>query len=630
MRSLGPHRASCRRRTRGWDRRALAVLLAAAAFAIVAVGIGSGIIRVPGLLPQVGGPTAVPTTQTYRLYYEVTPLDRHTPSSDELQRALDVLKARAAAYQGTAAGEVLTDIPDTVAVDVTVPADDPGRLEELRAVLPLTGGVLIGTMSDGPIEVGASTNERAFEPAYGNGVAFTPTLRADGSALDLAVEAGVFRPFSDWASFHPGGTGVIVSQDGVVLALAPITVPKEGGSWTIPFTPDQVAGGLPRRLLALFSSGSLQNPVHEVAPAGMPLAPGISPEPELTPAPTVAAGNSLYIEYGVQPTDGTKPTTEDILQIEDLLSARLSASGVTGFRIGTTTEGDRITVDVPVPADDPSVTEPLLKLMGATGLVEFVALGNVGLEGGLIDPASPRLFAGNLDPVGDAAVVYDQDGNRMVQLTLEPAAAAEFESWSAAHIGELFALVLDGEVISVPTIMSAIPDGVLQVSFGAEGGWPEAEATNLVALLASGRLPHPVSEISTNATQATPTPAPSAAPTALDVAGFVAACPAVGGCSYALELRGADAQWRADLAVDAAGQVSAGAGLPATLEPGYYSVTVTSRRNPDSIGGGIGDPGPVDATCSADFAVAAFDDVMLVSATFAKGSCEIRASVPQP
>ena len=615
---------------RGWDPRALAVLAAAAVLAIVAVGIGSGIVRLPGIVPQVGTPTVAPNTQTYRLYYEVMPLDRHTPTTDELQGALDVLRARAAAYQRTATGEVLTDIPHTVAVDVALPADDPGRLEELRAVLPLTGGVLIGTMSDGPIEVGASTTERAFEPAYGSGVAFTPTLRADKSALDLAVEAGVYRPFSDWASFHPGETGVITTSDGVVLALAPITVPVQGGSWTIPFTANQVAAGVPRRMLALFASGPLRNPVREVAPAGLPLAPGISPEPDPTPAPTVAPGNSLYVEYVVLPTDGTKPTTEDIFQIEDLLSGRLSASGVTGFRIGTTTEGDRITVDVPVPADDPSVTGPLRKLLGATGLVEFVPLGNIGLEGGLIDPASPRLFAGNLDPVGDAAVVYDQDGNRMVQLTLEPSAAAEFESWSAAHSGELFALVVDGNVISVPTIMSAIPDGVLQVSWGAEGGWPEAEATNLVALLASGRLPHPISEISTNAAEAARTPAPSAAPAALDVAGFVAACPAVGGCSYALELRGADAQWRADLAVDAAGQVSAGAGLPATLEPGYSTVTATSRRNLDSIGGGIGDPGPVDATCSADFAVAAGDDVMLVSATFAKGSCENQGGRPAP
>ena len=615
-------------RPRGWDRRALSVLAVAAVLAIVAVGIGSGIVRLPGILPLVGGPSEVPGAGTYRLYYKVTPLDRHEPTADEVRHALDVLRARVAAYQGTVSGEVLTGIPDTVAVEVTVPADDPGRLGEMRALLPLAG-IIIGTVTDGTVEVGGSTDGVSFEPAFGNGTGITPTLRADGSALDLVFGPQVATQFADWARSHAGGTAV-VTVDGVVTMLVPITVPAQGSSWTIPFTADEVAAGFPRRMFALFSSGSLQNPVREVAPRGMQLAPGITPEPEPTLSPTVAPGKALYIEYEVLPADATQPTTQDVYDIEDLLSARLTATGITGFRIGTMTESETITVDVPVPADEPSVTGPVRQLLGATGLVEFVPLGTVGLEGGLIDPGAPRLFAGNLDPVGDAAVVFDQDGNRMVQLTLEPGAAAEFENWSATHIGELFALVVDGEVISVPTIMSAIPDGVLQVSWGAEGGWPEAEATNLVALLASGRLPHPVSETSTNAAEAARTPAPSAAPTALDVAGFVAACPAVGGCSYALELRGADAQWRADLAVDAAGQVTAGAGLPATLEPGYYSVTATSRRNPDSIGGGIGDPGPVDATCSADFTVAAGDDVMLVSATFAKGSCEIRAGVLQP
>jgi hypothetical protein len=495
-------------------------------------------------------------------------------------------------------------------------------------VLPIEGGLIIGTMNDGPIEVGASTEGRDFEPALGSGAGLTPTLRPDGSALDLAVEPGVFAMSSDWASAHLGGTGVITTYDSVVIALAPITVPGQGGIWTIPFTPDQVATGVPRKLLALFSSSWLRNPVREVAPRGVELAPGITPEPERAPSPTVAPGQGLQVEYRVLQVLGEPATPADLSAILDIMSRRVV--GIGAAFSGSTTGTDTIAVGVAIPASDAVEATRIRELLGATGLVEFVPLGTIGLEGGLIDESVPRLFAGNLDPVAHAAIVYDQDGNRMLQLTLEPTAAAAFATWSSSHIGELVAIVVDGEPISVPSIQGPIRDGILQVSSGGEGGWPETEAANLVALLASGRLPHPVEEMSTNAAEPAPTPAPSAAPTELDVAGFVAACPAVGGCSYALDLRGADAQWRTDLAVDAGGQLSAGAGLPATLEPGYYSVTATRRQNPDSIGGGIGAPGPVDATCSADFAVAAFDDVMLVSVTFATGSCEIRAGVLQP
>ena len=612
-------------RPRGWDRRALAVLAVAAVLAIVAVGIGSGIVRLPGILPLIGGPSEVPGAGTYRLYYKVTPLDRHAPTADEVQRALDVLRARVAAYQGTASGEVLTDIPDTVAVDVTVPADDPGRLEELRAMLPMTS-IIIGTVTDGTVEVGGSTDDVSFEPAFGNGTAITPTLRADGSALDLVFGPEVATQFADWARSHAGGTAV-VTVDGVVTVLVPITVPAQGGSWTIPFTADEVAAGFPRRLLALFSSGSLQNPVSEVAPRGVQLAPGITPEPEPTAAPTVAPGQGLRIAYRVLPFLDEPSTPADLAAILDIMAKRVLGGGA-AFS-GANTGADTFEIGIAVPAHDAALTASLRRLLGATGLVEFVPLGDIGLEGGLIDPAAPRLFAGNLDPVTDAEVAYDQDGNRMVQLTLDTGAASEFATWSAAHVGELFAIVVDGEPVAVPSIGAAIPDGVLQVSSGGEGGWPEAEAADLVALLDSGRLPHPVEEISTNALEPAPTPTLAPMPTTLSVAGYVAACPGITGCVYDLDLRGVGADWRAALFPDANGQLTAGAGLPATLEPGDYTLTATVRRNPDSIAGGMGNPGPVDATCTVGFSVAAGDDVLVVSATFDAGVCEVSAGVPR-
>lgn len=38
----------------------------------------------------------------------------------------------------------------------------------------------------------------------------------------------------------------------------------------------------------------------------------------------------------------------------------------------------------------------------------------------------------------------------------QPGAAAEFGAWTAAHVGEQLAVVVDGEVVTAPTIQTAI------------------------------------------------------------------------------------------------------------------------------------------------------------------------------
>ena len=605
---------------RGWDRRALAVLAAAAVLAIVAVGIGSGIVRLPGVLPLIGAPTATPSTQTYRLYYEVTPLDRHEPTTDELQRALDVLAARAAAYQGTATGEVLADIPNTVAVDVVVPADDPGRLAELRAVLPIEGGLFIGTVNDGPVEVGASADGRDFEPAFGSGTGLTPTLRPDGSALDLAVEPGVFARFSDWADAHLGDTGVITTSDFVVVALAPITVPPQGGAWAIPFTPDQVAAGIPRKLLALFSSSSLRNPVREVAPRGVQLAPGITPQPEPTAVPTTR----LSVEYRLAP-DGRDPVAADLVAVTEVLRKRLDALDLATATIDTVDGHIVVTADVAGGEGAISLVRQDLALIGR---LDVVPLGDTpAANGERIDlTAFPPLFSG--DGIASASLGYDQTGSEAVDLVLAPEATALFADHTEAHVGQYIAIVADGVVLTAPVINSPIPDGEVQISIAADGSGA-AQRQALVMLVRSGPLPVPIVEVSTNAAEPAPTPTLEPMPTTLSVAGSVAACPAVAGCVYDLQLRSAGAEWRAALTPDVNGQLTAGAGLPATLEPGDYTVTATARRNPDSIAGGMGDQGPVDATCTANVTVAGGDVVMVVSAAFDAGTCEVIAGVPR-
>ena len=82
-----------------------------------------------------------------------------------------------------------------------------------------------------------------------------------------------------------------------------------------------------------------------------------------------------------------------------------------------------------------------------------------------------------------------------MDFTLGPEATSLFADYTAAHVGEYFAIALDGRAISVPVINSAIPDGKVQISSGGIGGYAEDEAQRLVAILHSGALPFPLREV---------------------------------------------------------------------------------------------------------------------------------------
>src|SRR5207247_2456077 len=79
-----------------------------------------------------------------------------------------------------------------------------------------------------------------------------------------------------------------------------------------------------------------------------------------------------------------------------------------------------------------------------------------------------------------------------------------FGEYTAGHIGQYFAIVLDGKVISAPVINGAIPGGNVQISQDSNiGGYPLKEATNLVTVLQFGSLPFPVRELSSQTISAT-------------------------------------------------------------------------------------------------------------------------------
>ncbi len=85
----------------------------------------------------------------------------------------------------------------------------------------------------------------------------------------------------------------------------------------------------------------------------------------------------------------------------------------------------------------------------------------------------------------DAQPAFDENNRPAVNFRFNPAGGRAFGDYTAANIGSPFAIVLDEEVISAPTIQSHIPGGSGIIT----GDFTVEESTQLAILLRAGALP---------------------------------------------------------------------------------------------------------------------------------------------
>ncbi len=85
----------------------------------------------------------------------------------------------------------------------------------------------------------------------------------------------------------------------------------------------------------------------------------------------------------------------------------------------------------------------------------------------------------------DAQPAFDQNNRPAVNFSFDVGGARKFGEYTGANIGAPFAIVLDNEVISAPTIQSAITGGSGIIT----GNFTLEESTNLAVLLRAGALP---------------------------------------------------------------------------------------------------------------------------------------------
>jgi preprotein translocase subunit SecD len=214
----------------------------------------------------------------------------------------------------------------------------------------------------------------------------------------------------------------------------------------------------------------------------------------------------LQIKYKAVYDAGNKPSSSQMDVIRTIMENRINTTGAGEIVVQTVGE-DQILVEVP----DVKDPEAIRKLIGTTGTLEFVLLPpeeygsvnvttnattpgtkSVPVKNQEIDPALPAQFTGSELDAGKVQTVYDNLQGWEVQFGFQEPAATEFGTWTGQHVGDYFAIVLDGKVVSAPYLKSAITTDTGVISGGFK---TRAEADELTTVLRYGALPYPVEEL---------------------------------------------------------------------------------------------------------------------------------------
>ncbi len=158
---------------------------------------------------------------------------------------------------------------------------------------------------------------------------------------------------------------------------------------------------------------------------------------------------------------------------------------------------DRILIQVPGIGS----AEELIKIIGTTAKLTFNPVvgrtTNAGADAGPRNKLLPSMNEQGVyyiieetpvvsgEELTDAQPSFDQNGRPAVSFRFNAGGARAFGDYTAAHIGEPFAIVLDDEVISAPVIQSHIAGGSGIIT----GNFTLEESTQLAVLLRAGALP---------------------------------------------------------------------------------------------------------------------------------------------
>ena len=206
-------------------------------------------------------------------------------------------------------------------------------------------------------------------------------------------------------------------------------------------------------------------------------------------------GNFLELSFSKQGLVELKTSSQD--QALEIVRRRIDEIGTNEPNI-LKRGNDRVLVELPG-LDDPMRIKSLL---GKTGNLSFRFVSNdnkdsfgvekLKYENNLDEDFVSKRIILSGDNLLDAQPRMDSQTNEtVVSFTLDRVGAKRFGKATSTGIGKQLAIVLDGKIISAPTIRDTIASGNGQIS----GGFTFQSATDLALLLRSGALPAPLNII---------------------------------------------------------------------------------------------------------------------------------------
>ena len=219
-------------------------------------------------------------------------------------------------------------------------------------------------------------------------------------------------------------------------------------------------------------------------------------------------GTQILLE--ARPAEGQTVTPADLQTAKTIVERRVNGLGVTEPLVQIQGE-NRIIVELPGIANPDQAVQTLK----STGQLEFVEIGPStnspfpNIQDGVYvrttnndsTPDEAQLGATELPyadqvfttimtgrELKDAQIQLDQYGAPYISFELTDAGAKIFGDYTAQHVGDTLAIVLDNVVLSAPNIRSAIPDGQGII----EGQFTREEADSLAVQMRYGALPVPL------------------------------------------------------------------------------------------------------------------------------------------
>ena len=222
------------------------------------------------------------------------------------------------------------------------------------------------------------------------------------------------------------------------------------------------------------------------------------PSGQVERAATRLSDNRIRFGYTDAAMQGMGSTAVD--QSIEVVRRRIDSLGTREPSI-TRQGADRIVVQAPGESD-PSQLERVIgqtaqltfQMVDVENSVNDAVAGRVPPDSQLLtdERGTPYLVKRRILVSGEnltrAGVGSDQSGRPAIDFRFDGTGARRFGEATAQNIGRPFAIILDGKVISAPTIQSAITGGSGQIT----GQFSIEEASTLVNLLNGGALPAPL------------------------------------------------------------------------------------------------------------------------------------------